>query len=159
MIYSISPIHTFVNIPALLLKNTLRFLIRAGIFTKGRRLFQFGSKFPTRRPGKSDPWIWNVILHWYLCLLALNTPTSKNLLLLFDITSDFGWISLLILFDTFLFFFHRFLIWVISNYFKFIYSILMCIWVHYKSVLVECCSIYPNFYLFISWFCSLLPMA
>jgi hypothetical protein len=30
----ISPIHTFVNIPALLLKNTLRFLIRAGIFTK-----------------------------------------------------------------------------------------------------------------------------
>ena len=32
--YSISPIHTFVNIPALLLKNTLRFLIRAGILTK-----------------------------------------------------------------------------------------------------------------------------
>jgi hypothetical protein len=30
----ISPIHTFVNIPALVLKNTLRFLIRAGIFTK-----------------------------------------------------------------------------------------------------------------------------
>jgi hypothetical protein len=30
----ISPIHTFVNIPALLLKNTLRFLIKAGIFTK-----------------------------------------------------------------------------------------------------------------------------
>ena len=30
----ISPIHTFVNIPALLLKNTLRFLIRAGILTK-----------------------------------------------------------------------------------------------------------------------------
>ena len=30
----ISPIHTFVNIPALLLKNKLRFLIRAGIFTK-----------------------------------------------------------------------------------------------------------------------------
>ena len=28
-----APIHTFVNIPALLLKNTLRFLIRAGIFT------------------------------------------------------------------------------------------------------------------------------
>jgi hypothetical protein len=31
---SISPIYTFVYIPALLLKNTLRFLIRAGIFTK-----------------------------------------------------------------------------------------------------------------------------
>ena len=31
---SISPIHTFVNIPALLIKNTLRYLIRAGIFTK-----------------------------------------------------------------------------------------------------------------------------
>jgi hypothetical protein len=30
----ISPIHTFVNIPALLLKNTLRVLIRAGILTK-----------------------------------------------------------------------------------------------------------------------------
>ena len=30
----ISPIHTIVNIPALLLKNTLRFLIRAGILTK-----------------------------------------------------------------------------------------------------------------------------
>ena len=30
----ISPIHTFVNILALLIKNTLRFLIRAGIFTK-----------------------------------------------------------------------------------------------------------------------------
>jgi hypothetical protein len=30
----ISPIHTFVNIPALILKNTLRFLIRAGILTK-----------------------------------------------------------------------------------------------------------------------------
>jgi hypothetical protein len=30
----ISPIYTFVNIPALLLKNTLRFLIRARIFTK-----------------------------------------------------------------------------------------------------------------------------
>ena len=30
----ISPIHTFVNIPVLLLKNTLRFLIRAGILTK-----------------------------------------------------------------------------------------------------------------------------
>jgi hypothetical protein len=30
----LSPIHTFVNIPALLLKNTLRFLIRAGILTK-----------------------------------------------------------------------------------------------------------------------------
>ena len=30
----ISPIRLFVNIPALLLKNTLRFLIRAGIFTK-----------------------------------------------------------------------------------------------------------------------------
>jgi hypothetical protein len=30
----ISPIHTFVNIPALLLKNTLRFLMRAGILTK-----------------------------------------------------------------------------------------------------------------------------
>ena len=32
--FGISPIHTFVNIPALLLKNTLRFLIRAGILTK-----------------------------------------------------------------------------------------------------------------------------
>ena len=31
---NISPFHTFVNIPALLLKNTLRFLIRAGILTK-----------------------------------------------------------------------------------------------------------------------------
>jgi hypothetical protein len=31
---NISLIHTFVNIPALLLKNTLRFLIRAGILTK-----------------------------------------------------------------------------------------------------------------------------
>ena len=31
---TISLIHTFVNIPALLLKNTLRFLIRAGILTK-----------------------------------------------------------------------------------------------------------------------------
>ena len=30
----ISPIHTFVNIPAPLLKNTLRFLIRAGSSTK-----------------------------------------------------------------------------------------------------------------------------
>ena len=30
----ISPIHTFVYIPAQLLENTLRFLIRAGIFTK-----------------------------------------------------------------------------------------------------------------------------
>jgi hypothetical protein len=30
----ISLIHTFVNNPALLLKNTLRFLIRAGILTK-----------------------------------------------------------------------------------------------------------------------------
>jgi predicted DNA-binding transcriptional regulator len=30
----ISHIHTFVNIPALLFKNTLLFLIRAGIFTK-----------------------------------------------------------------------------------------------------------------------------
>ena len=30
----ISHIHTFVNIPALLLKNTLRFLMRAGILTK-----------------------------------------------------------------------------------------------------------------------------
>ena len=30
----ISPIHTFANIPALLLKNTLRFLMRARIFTK-----------------------------------------------------------------------------------------------------------------------------
>ena len=31
---AISLYHTFVNIPALLLKNTLRLLIRAGIFTK-----------------------------------------------------------------------------------------------------------------------------
>jgi hypothetical protein len=31
---TISPIHTFMNIPAILLKNTQRFLIRAGIFTK-----------------------------------------------------------------------------------------------------------------------------
>ena len=30
----ISPIHTCVNIPAIQLKNTLLFLIRAGIFTK-----------------------------------------------------------------------------------------------------------------------------
>ena len=34
MLLTVSPIHTFVNIPALLLKNTLRFLIRDGIFTK-----------------------------------------------------------------------------------------------------------------------------
>ena len=31
----IFPIHTFVNIPALLLKNTTRFLIRAGIYRGG----------------------------------------------------------------------------------------------------------------------------
>jgi hypothetical protein len=31
---SISHIHTFINIPALLLKNTLRYLMRAGILTK-----------------------------------------------------------------------------------------------------------------------------
>ena len=30
----ISPLHTFMNIPALQLKNTLCFLIMAGIFTK-----------------------------------------------------------------------------------------------------------------------------
>ena len=34
MISLISLIHTFVNLPALLLKNTLRFLIRAGRLTK-----------------------------------------------------------------------------------------------------------------------------
>ena len=34
LLHIISPIHTFVNIPALLLKNTLRFLITAGILTK-----------------------------------------------------------------------------------------------------------------------------
>ena len=32
--FDISPIHTFVNISSLLLKNTLRFLISAEIFTK-----------------------------------------------------------------------------------------------------------------------------